>query len=241
MKTEPLEQVLEFGARRIVYHLHRDNRRTLRVTVSPRLTVDVHVPRQAEDEHVRRLLRKKAPWIARTLDKMEAYQPLPSPKRYVSGETFVYLGRQYRLRVSEGRKMPARLHGQFLVVQVPDKHSTPVVRHVVEDWYTARASEIFKRHAERCAIIAQRHGISEPRFAIRRMQVRWGSCSRNGLITLNVHLVKAPVHCIQYVIMHELCHLEHHNHSKAFYSLLSRCMPDWQSRKKALGRIVLES
>lgn len=239
MKTESLEQALEFGARRIAYRLHRDNHRTLRVKVFPNLTVNVHAPNAANDDEIKAVVRKKASWIARVLDKMESYHPLPTPKRYISGETFCYLGRQYRLRVCEGEKQPARLHGRFLFIQIPSKENTVLARHLVEDWYAVKASDIFMRYVAECLRIGSRHGIPPPRVIIRRMKVRWGSCSSKELITLNMNLAKAPIHCIQYVIMHELCHLKHHNHSKAFYSLLSRCMPDWQGRKKALARLVL--
>lgn len=239
MKTESFEQVLKFGARRIAYRLHLDNHRTLRVKVFQNLTVNVHAPKAANDDEIKAVVRKKASWIARILDKMESYHPLPAPKRYISGETFCYLGRQYRLRVCEGEKQPARLNGRFLFIQIPSKENTVLARHLVEDWYAVRASDIFMRYVVECLRIGSRHGIPAPRVIIRRMKVRWGSCSSKGLITLNMNLAKAPIHCIQYVIMHELCHLKHHNHSKAFYSLLSRCMPDWQGRKKALARLVL--
>lgn len=239
MKTDCLEQALEFGARRIVYRLHRDDHRTLRVKVFPDLTVNVHAPRTADDDEIKAIVRKKTPWIARILDKMETYHPLPTPKRYISGETFCYLGRQYRLRVCEGKKQPARLHGRFLFIQIPNKENTVLARRLVEGWYAVRASDIFMRHLAECLRIGSRHDIPAPRVVVRRMKVRWGSCSSTGLITLNMNLAKAPVHCIQYVIMHELCHLKHHNHSKAFYALLGRCMPDWQSRKKVLSRLVL--
>jgi predicted metal-dependent hydrolase len=239
MKTESHEQALEFGSRRIAYRLQRDNYRTLRVKVFPDLTVKVHAPRAAADDEIRAVVRKKASWIARTLDRLEAYHPLPTPKRYISGETFYYLGRQYRLRVCEGEKQPARLHGRFLFVQIPNKENTVLARHLVEDWYAIRASDIFMRYVAECLRIGSRHGIPAPRVVIRRMKARWGSCNSKGLITLNINLVKAPAHCIQYVIMHELCHLKHHNHSKSFYSLLGRCMPDWQRRKKTLSQLVL--
>jgi predicted metal-dependent hydrolase len=238
-KTESPKGVIQFGARQIQYHLHRDNRRHLRVVVSPELKVDVFVPKTATEGQIHAAVKKKAPWITRTLDKVETYHPLPAPKRYVSGETFLYLGRQYRLKVENGLRQPAKLAGRFLLVWVEEKTDVQGIKRAVDAWYRKRAHEALGRYMERCYAIASRHGIPEPLLVIRAMRRRWGSCSPSGRITLNVKLVQAPVHCIEYVIMHELCHLKNNNHSKAFYSLLNRCQPDWRKRKEALDRFRL--
>jgi len=239
MKTNIPLHIIKFGSRQIQCRLHRADRKRLRVVVAPELIVDVFAPKTANDEQIHLALQKKAPWIAKTLDKMETYHPLPAPKRYVSGETLVYLGRQYRLKVVKESKQPAKLRGRFLWVWVEKKTDAQSVKKSVDAWYRKRAHEILNRYIEKCYSIASRHGVLKPQVIIRVMRRRWGSCSNNGRITLNTNLAQVPVHCIEYVIMHELCHLKHNNHSRAFYSLLTRCQPDWRKRKKTLDRFRL--
>ena len=242
MKTDCTKDIIQFGTRQIPYRLHRADRKRLRIVVSPDLTVDVFVPENIDDEQAQTAIQKKAPWIVRALDELESYHPLPTPKRYVSGETFIYLGRQYRLKVAEiaeDEKRHAKLLGRFLWVWVKDKTHTESIKRTVNDWYRTRAHETFGRYIEKCYAIASRHGVPEPLLTVRAMCKRWGSCSASGRITLNVNLVQTPVHCIEYVIMHELCHLKHHDHSRKFYSLLTRCQPDWRKRKETLDHIRL--
>lgn len=239
MKIKSVEQTIDFGTRQISYRLYRSDRKNLRVVVSPELTVDIFAPETAGDEEIHAAITKRTKWIVKTLDKLEQYHPLPMPVRYVSGETLIYLGRQYRLKVEKGKRRPAKLLGRFLWVWVEDRTDTRSIERAVTAWYRHRAHETLGRYVERCYRIASRHGIAEPDVAIRFMRRRWGSCSPSGRITLNVNLVKVPVHCIEYVIIHELCHLKNHNHSKSFYSLLARCLPDWRQRKKSLDRFRL--
>ncbi|MDD2237858.1 MAG: SprT family zinc-dependent metalloprotease [Kiritimatiellae bacterium] len=233
------DRVIEFGNRRIPYRLTRQSRKHIRILVAPDLTVRVSAPPRAEEEQIEHVLRQKARWIARKLDKVRNFHPLPAPREYISGETFCYLGRQYRLKVDKGEKAPAKLKGKFLYVTVPDKQDRDAVKKAVENWYKQRAEETVLRCLDKCTGVAGRHGIPAAALTLRKMRTRWGSCSSKGRITINTNLIQAPIHCIEYVIMHELCHLKHHNHSKAFYKLLTQCMPDWPKRKEALQRVVI--
>jgi predicted metal-dependent hydrolase len=239
MRIDGSMNVIDFGTRKITYNLHREDRKRLRIVVAPELTVDVFAPATADEAQIQAAVMKKAAWIAGKLDALEKYHPLPAPKKYISGETLVYLGRQYRFKVEQGRSQPAKLMGRFLSVWVEDKQDTRSVRNTVDAWYRKRAHETLGRYMEKCYAIASRHDVAEPVLLIRTMRRRWGSCSPKGRITLNLNLVKAPVHCIEYVIMHELCHLKYHNHSKSFYSLLTRCQPDWRNRKDILDKVVM--
>jgi len=231
--------LLEFGARRIPYRLIRGQRKRVRIVITPDMAVTVSAPVRARDAQIAALLHKKARWIIRTLDRIRTFHPLPAPKQYVSGETLLYLGRQYRLKVEQGTPAPARLKGRFLLVCVADKDDSSAAKRAVETWYRARAEETFRRYLEKCTEVAARHGVPPAEVTLRKMHTRWGSCSSKGRVTINTNLIQAPVHCIEYVIMHELCHLKHHNHSKAFYHLLTLCMVDWPKRKEALHKVVI--
>lgn len=201
----------------------------------------VSAPRAFSEEEVTEAIESKARWVARQLDSFGEFHPLPTPHRYVSGETLTYLGRQYRLKVEQGVRAPAKLRGRYLHVVVPDRQDREAVWRVVQRWYRRRAEEVFGLYLGRCMEVAARHGAPEPLLVIRDMRTRWGSCSAAGRLTLNLKLVQAPVHCVEYVIMHELCHLVHQDHSAAFYRLLTRCMPDWKARREVLGRMAVLS
>jgi predicted metal-dependent hydrolase len=239
MKPDQAEYFIEFGTRRIAYRLKRGVRKHLKIVVSPDLSVKVLAPVRADEAKIEEVLQKKAAWIARAIDKLESFHPLPEPKQYISGETLFYLGRQYRLKVENGSRRPSKLIGKYLWVWANGRSETQTIKRDVDEWYRNRAREILNRYLESCYGIASRHGVPFPRVAIRSMRRRWGSCSEHGRITLNTKLIQAPVNCVEYVIMHELCHLKHHNHSKAFYSLLTRCLPDWRHRKELLARFIV--
>lgn len=216
-------------------------RRSLRIIVRPDLSVRADAPSKFPLSEVVDAVQSKARWISKKLDVMKEFHPLPMPHRYVSGETFVYLGRQYRLRVERGKRCPAKLRGKFLHVVVPSPDDRRAIRTLIEAWFRERAEDVMSRYLKQCLKVAKRHGVSEPKLVIRNMRTRWGSCTSNGCVTLNLRLVQAPVHCIEYVVMHELCHMLHHNHSPAFYRLLGRCMPDWRRRQATLRGVVLSS
>ena len=235
------DRVLNYGTRRIAYRLRVMPRKRLRIVVTPNMVVRVNAPEGFTEEEILKAIQSKASWIARQLDEIEDFHPLPSPHQYLSGETFMFLGRQYRLRVEEGESIPAKLRGRFLHVVVAKKSDASAVQKCVDAWYRVRAEEVFRRYLERCMVVASRHGITPPVLTIRSMRTRWGSCSASGRVTLNVSLIQTPVHCIEYVVMHELCHMAHHDHSPAFYRLLTRCMPDWEKRKLILNRIAVAS
>ena len=225
---------LRVGPRRLVYSLRFGATSHLTISVRPDLTVAVTAPHGAAIREVDRRVGRRAAWVHRHLGELETYHPLPAPRRYVSGETHLYLGRQYRLRVRSGAES-VRLSGGFLLVTT---HRPRSAKGLVKGWYRQRAREIFGRRLEGLHKKAPwMNGIDHTQ-RVREMARRWGSCGPAGVITLNVDLVKAPPSCIDYILAHELCHRLDMSHSKRFYALLERAVPDWRRARERLNRVV---
>jgi hypothetical protein len=231
--------ILCYGGEEVPFRVIYRNRTQLSVSVLPDKQVEVIAPEGKAIDQVLASVDRRAAWIAKQRRYFDQFQPkLPGP-RYVSGETHLFLGRQYRLKVREETPQTVKLVGRFLHVQAADRDDTNLVRGLVEDWYRTHGRAIFAHRLELCLASAKSLELSAPNLVVRKMVKRWGSCTKAGNILLNTDLVKVPVHCIDYVIMHELCHLKIHNHGKEFYRLLARCMPDWEKRKKRLDSFVI--
>ena len=234
------EIVVEYGGEQIPVTLKFGNRQRLSITVHPDCSVTALAPAGSPPERVLACLHRRRAWIVKQRRRFEPFQPLPTDKRFVSGETHLYLGRQYRLKVQCAPSAEVKLAGGFLQVFVPDPEEPRHVREALNAWYRAQAVRIYRERMDGCLKSAPSLNGLAPTLRIRSMIRRWGSCSRNGTITLSTELIKTPLHCIEYVVMHELCHLRVHDHGPAFFRLLGRCMPDWEERKARLDAVVLQ-
>ncbi len=178
-------------------------------------------------------IKAKAPWILKQIDHFNSYRPSTPPRRFVNGETHLYLGRQYRLKViPDTTGVIKAWRGQLWIHAV--NTSQEDLKKQLDEWYKQKAFIIFNQLLKEVLPKFNRYKISEPILTIRTMSKRWGSCTQAGKIILNTELIKASKGSIEYVIIHELCHLIHHNHTNAFKLLKTRMMPDWRKWKDRL-------
>lgn len=242
MATRPIQnhetRSFRYGTALISYDLIRTNAGQLKIKVHPDLRVEVFAPDGKTGEEVDRRVIRKAAWIIRQQHYFEQFLPVEPERRYVSGETHYYLGRQYRLKVSvSSKEKSVRLIGRFLIIDTPDRKDREAIRKQVDGWYRDRARNIFNAHALRCYERIRRYGIDLPKMSIKKMEKRWGSLTPSGNIILNLALVKAPLQCIDYVLVHELCHTKHQHHGPKFEALLTKCMPEWKRVKERLEKV----
>lgn len=232
-----------YGDEVISFSLRRQLSRTVTrvaIHVEPDARVLVDAPDTAPLADVLTAVKKRARWISQHVGAARARLANVLPREYVSGESLHYLGRRYLLKVIVNAEaaVEARMRGAFITVTVPE-HAPRTIKSSLDAWYRQRARELF---ADRLAFMATplRWVKQLPPMRLQFMTVQWGSCSPAGRITLNPLLVKAPRECIDYVLLHELCHLLHHNHSPKFYRTLDRHMPNWRAVKARLDNMAEE-
>ena len=215
------------------YELYYTDRKTLGIKVYPDTSVKVFAPIDTDLPIIEQHLKAKRKWIEKQQKAFQTYLPPTPPRQYIGGETFLYLGKQYMLKIEPSTAEEVKLYQGRLVVKTLNPEATHI-KKLLQQWYIARATILFNKLFEEQFYLFKRFGLEKPILQIKKMEKRWGSCTPQQKIILNPELIKAPIVCINYVILHELCHLVHHNHSKAFYRLLENFMPDWQKYKQLL-------
>ena len=224
-----------YGQYKYKYELIHQERKTLSLVVRPDMTIILKCPFHADDDRINSFLKRKWKWLEKQLQFFKKFPRKVYKREYVSGESFMYLGRQYQLIVKKAKEdMVSLTNGKLLL------HTKNIVtdcahkKKLIERWFKKRAEIIF--HERFQEVKTYFHNSDDINLSIRKMNKRWGSFYRKNRIILNPQLIHAPKYCIDYVLTHELSHLKYVNHDKRFYAFLSRVMPDWKDRKEKLEK-----
>lgn len=219
----------------IPYRLQLSARRKKSIAIQVKADgeVIVRAPRHLSRATIDRFILGKRAWVSAQLDRLAALPPRPTTT-YSDGEMHHYLGRAYplRLRIADGARRRLHFSDEALQLELP---AADGARALLDTWYRQQARAVFHARLRHIAPQLPWIGNALPDMKIRAMRRQWGSCSRKGHISLNLHLIKAPVACIDYVLVHELCHLKEHNHSPRFYALMQRHLPEWKAIRRQLN------
>lgn len=188
--------------------------------------VSVRMPAKMAKHHAERFIVQKTAWIQQKL----ALHPAISKKQFLDGETFLFMGQQVFLTLNTGSSQNCiRLNGEQLLVELKTKApSQAVISKHITAWYKQQAEQLLQT---RCHALSKITGLSPRTITVKTYKARWGSCTRTGDIQLNWKLIMAPQTVIDYVIIHELCHLQQHNHSAAFWQLVKNFCFDYPVHK----------
>lgn len=224
---------VKYGSKTIDFNISRTNRKTLAIEVHPDSSVQLVAPENALLSDIKEKVVNRGRWILKQQYYFEQFLPHTPAREYISGETHYYLGKRYVLKVINDKNRYVKLIGGQLLVISPDT-SRDKVKASMASWYYEHAKRKFKSILNEAIMKFRKENIVLDRLDIKRMKNRWGSCTAGGVVTLNPELIKAPSKCIEYVIIHELCHIVVPNHKKEFYNLLEEKMPNWKKWKNHL-------
>lgn len=225
----------KYGRKTICAELKYSARKTIGLKVFPEGNVEITAPLNTHKKTVVEKVKTKSKWIVEQQRTFELYKPFSTERLYVAGETHRYLGRQYKLSVEINQKVKPtiKLSKGLFKISTPEINK---VEKIITNYYQSRANVVFQELLEKLLNEHPCFNTYEIELKHRYLKKRWGSCSTDGTILLNTELIKANKACIEYVILHELCHLIHPNHSKEFYNLLTEVLPDWEKIKQKLER-----
>lgn len=223
------------------YKLKYSRRKTIGIRLSPEEGIVVTAPFGCADHEIERVLEKKRAWIEKNLKEMEAHRALT--KKKAKGQQILYLGKVYDIKISYSslKSSEVRLSAQHLGVrlyvlcQVNQEKRQQALEKALQVWYRERAEELL---SERTKLYGNSMGLSYNNITIKDIKTRWGSCSSKKNINYNVRLMLMPIDIIDYIVVHELCHLVYLNHSKEYWQLVEKHMPDYKEREKKLKALT---
>ncbi|RTZ03575.1 M48 family peptidase [Flavobacterium bomense] len=227
---------IQYGTKQITFSIANRKRKSIAVEVHPDTSVQIKAPLDCQLEDIKRVVTKRSKWIITQQKFFEQFLPETPKREYVAGETHSYLGRKYILKIIISDENKVKLQGGFLAVY-SQKNEEEYIKHLLTEWYYKRATKVFEKVYEEAFQKFSQYNIQKPEIQIKRMKKRWGSYTSSGNILINPELIKAATVCIEYVMIHELCHLIERNHSKKFYTLLKKINPDWQRWKLKLEKV----
>lgn len=232
-------RTIVYGTQVLAYERVNADVARFQIVVDPAGSAVVRAPLDATDEDVDALVRRRARWIVQQQRYFEQFRPRTVPRRWMPGETHLYLGRQLRLRMGDS-DAPENVRSTrgYLVCDGVLRDDAAGIERIVLAWYRAQAASIIPTRISRIGETLTR-GLPLPRrVQIRRMATRWASMSPSGTLSVNPLLMRARLDEIDYVLVHEICHLVEPDHGAAFVALLSQRLPSWPARKQRLERLL---
>ncbi len=226
---------LKYDNKEFEYELIRKKKKTLSITVTYDSKIIISAPEKAGIEEIEKKIYSKIKWIYQKLKLVNENFYITKEKEYISGENFMYIGKNYRLKIenTENKNIELKLYKGRFCLEI-DKNIDSIedrIKRVVNNWYMEKSKE---KILERVKFYSEKIRVNPQKISIKNLTKSWGICSKNGNITFNWKIVMAPLSVIDYVVIHELCHLKYHNHSKEFWNLVSIYMSDYKNKKEWL-------
>lgn len=231
------KESVDINGEKIVFFVQRKNVKNINLKVNLDKKVTMSIPMKMEIEIAKEFIKKKAEWIKKQQKYYDSFAEVKENITFENGETVYLLGKQYKMKILSDIKNDILIKGRYFEIHIKEKYieNKKYIRKVYDKWLKEYANGVLTNLVIKYQKELKKYNIKVPRVEIRQMNSRWGSClPSNNKVIFNLNLIKTPICCIEYVVLHELSHFKYPNHSKSFYNFVTIFMPDWNTRKKIL-------
>ncbi len=232
------QETVEVNGEKIVFFVQRKKIKNINLKVNVDGKIIISMPMKMKLDRAKEFIKLKINWIKKHQDFYKNNVVLKESASFEDGEILYLLGKQYRIKLLKGKTNNITVNEEFLEIQVKNQYieNKEYIKQYYNNWLRQYTLEIIEKIVKEYQEKLKEYNIVMPKVEIRQMKSRWGSCYflRNKIV-FSLNLIKTPISCIEYVVLHELSHFRYHNHSKDFYNFISIFMPDWKERRKILN------
>lgn len=231
------KEFVEINGEKIEFFVQRKDVKNINLKVNLDKKVTMSIPMNMEIETAKEFIKKKAEWIKKQQNHYDSFEAHKEKITFENGETVYLLGKQYKMKIISDINNAILINGKYIEIHIKERYidNKKYIRKVYSKWLKDYAFEVFGELIEKYQVLLKKYNVKNPKIEIRQMKSRWGSClTNNNKVIFNLNLIKTPICCIEYVVLHELSHFKYHNHSKGFYNFVTVFMPDWNIRKRIL-------
>lgn len=231
------EEFVEINGEKIYFYVQRKKVKNLNLKVNAEKKVIISIPIRTPIETAKNFIRKKIKWIKKQQEFYEKISQKKESEEFKNGEKVYLLGSEYELKIKKDQKNNINITNQNVELLIKEKYinNEEYIKKTYDKWLREYALNILKKIVEEYQEKLNSYGIKNPNIEVRKTKAIWGSCTpMRNKVTFNLNLIKTPMYCIEYVVLHELAHFKFQNHSKNFYKFVEKFMPDWKKRKKIL-------
>ena len=231
------ENSVDIDGEKIIFFVQRKNIKNINLKVDLNKQVTMSIPIKMDINTAKEFIKEKANWIKKQQNYYDSITYKRENIAFEDGETVYLLGKQYKLKIISNIKNEILINGEYFEIHIKEKYidNKKYIKKIYEELLKEYAYQVYRELVEKYQTLLRRYNIKFPNIEIRQMKRRWGSCfPNNNKVVFSLNLIKTPICCIEYVVLHELSHFKYPNHSKNFYNFVAIFMPDWNKRKKIL-------
>ncbi len=235
----PEKEFVIIDGQKIYFFVYRKNIKNINLRVNKNKEIIVSIPQRTSIEKAKNFIKSKIDWVRKQQSFWEKYETRKDDEIIQNDSILYILGKQYKVLITPSKKLDISIENNYIKIRVKQEYinNQKYLKKAYEDWLKRLCKNVTTEIVGNFNYVLQKNNIKFPMIEVRKMKSRWGSCyAFKNKIVFNLSLIKTPIECVEYVVLHEISHFKYQNHSKNFYNFIAQYIPDWKKRRIFLNK-----